>query len=123
MTYQLADGHDNAAGLAAVTPQPACEGIFYPKEIIAASGIVYNSGMPYCVWKYGPELPEDDYNSLLNQFGLASAKTNEVTVKTISDAARSAYSNYNATIVKPQPRYQMGFYKDVAFVIKLLEAL
>lgn len=123
MTYQIADGHNNAAGLANVTTQPACEGIRYPRETIAANGDVFEDGAPFVEWRYGPELHEDTYAALLTQFGLSSAKTNEVTVRTTQSANRDTFANYNGLIVRPQPLYRRGFYRDVVFVVKMLEAL
>lgn len=123
MTYQIADGHDNEAGLTIVTPQPACEGIFYPKDIISASGDVYETGAAYCEWRFGPELLETSYAALLTQFGLTIAKTNEVTIRTMSDPARATFANYNALIIRPRAKYQNGFYRDVVFLLKRLEAL
>ena len=123
MTYKIAAAHDNAAGLTTVTPQPACEGIQYPRMIRAASGKVYPDGQAYCEWRYGPELDETVYNSLLTQFGLTSVWFAEVTVATVSSADRVTFSNYNGRIIRPQVQYSKGFYRNVVFLVSELEAI
>jgi hypothetical protein len=122
--YRIADGHNNAAGLADVTPQPASTGLLYPRRVVALDGTVYDDGAPYVVWRYTDAIPPDVYSSLLTQLGLASAIYNLVTVRTVSNAARTTWANYNATIVRPSdPKFRMGKDRDVEFLIKMLVAL
>lgn len=124
MPYQIADGHDNAAGLATIDPQPASEGLQYPKRRVAGDGTEYNDGSAFTIWRYRGVLSTTQYSALLTAFGLSSALTNEVTVRTLHGAARTTYSNYNATIVKPfNPRFERGFWRDIEFRVIKLEAL
>jgi len=127
MTYQIATGHDNAAGLADVTPQPASPGILYPRRVYAASGDVYEDGTPYTLWGYKDILPADEYAALLTAFGLASAVSALVTVRTVAGEDRTTFANYNARVIKPRngdtAKFANGFWHDVVFVIRELEAL
>lgn len=122
-TYQVAQGHDNVAGLTDVTPQPASPGLLYPREIVAADGTVYEDGAAYTRWAFEPLISAAQYSALLSQFGLTSARSAQVTVRTVTDAARTTWDTYNATIVRPaDAQYRRGFWRDVVFVIKGLEA-
>lgn len=127
MTYQIASGHDNAGGLVTVTPQPASPGILYPRRIYAASGAVYEDGTPYTLWVYSDILTADQYDALLTAFGLTAAVSALVTVRTISGEDRTTYTTYNARIVRPRngdtAKYANGFWHDVVFVIREMEAL
>lgn len=123
-SYQIASGHNNAAGLTALDPQPASDGILDGVRIEALSGAVYADGAPYTIWRYPGLLSETQYGSLLTQTGLATARYAEVTVKTNASADRATWTNYNAIIVKPfNPRYRKGFYRDVEFIVKMLETV
>lgn len=125
--YKLAVGHNNAAGLVTVTPQPMSPGILYPRQVNAASGDVYDDGRAYTVWLYDGVLTPAQYAALLTAFGLASARTALVTVATVTDEARTTWASYNARIVRPfngsDARFKRGFWRDVTFVLRNLEAL
>jgi hypothetical protein len=122
-TYQIADGYDNEAGFSNVSPQPAATGLYYPKRVWAADGTPKDKGSPFVIWRFKKEIPEDVYSSLLTQFGLASAISNEVTIRTVNDAARTTWANYNGIIIRPlNPKYERGFYRDIEFMIKMLES-
>lgn len=126
MPYQIADNYNNAAGLVDISPQPASPGILYPREVVAVSGVVYDDGAPYTMFVYKGVMSNTQYNSLLTQFGLTSARTNEVTVRLLLDD-RITYANYNAIVVKPRngvdAKYRNGFWHDVTFRVKQLEAV
>jgi len=116
--YSLADGSDNEAGFVAVNPQPASEGLLYPARVYATDGTPIDKGLPYVEWRFGPELIETAYSSLLTQFGLASAISNDVTIATNTAANRASFSNYNGKIIRPErPQYEKGFYRNVVFRI------
>ena len=124
MTYQIVDGYDNAGTLADVDPQPKSGGLMYPERIAALDGTEFDDGLLYTDWVY-TMLTAAQYDSLLTAFGLASAITNEVTVKTITDDR--TFANYNGMVVKPRMgkdvKYNRGFYHDARFRIKHMEAL
>jgi len=124
--YQYAPGHNNAEGLVALDPQPMSPGLLYPLRIYAASGEVYDHGSAYTIWRYNFLTPAQ-YAALLSALGLASAVTAPITATTITDAARTTWANYNARIVRPahgtQAQFRRGFWRDVEFVLRELEAL
>jgi hypothetical protein len=123
MTYRLADGHDNEAGFVTVSLQPKSPGLLYPRRIVAASGAVYDDGAPFTYWIFSSLTP-DQYSALLTEFGLASAITNEVTIRTTG--LTRDFANYNGTIIRPQTgrdaKFDMAFFEDVRFLIKFLVA-
>ncbi len=122
MTYQIAAGQNNAAGLTALTPQPASDGLLDAKTVYAVSRAIYGDGL-FTIWRY-TMLSETEYASLLTQTGLTSVRYAEVTVKTNAGGNRAIWSNYNAIIQRAvNPRYRRGFYRDVEFTVQLLEAL
>jgi hypothetical protein len=121
--YQLADGSDAEASYASVDPQPASEGLLYPDRVYAIDGTPIDKGLPFVIWRYGPQLDEDDYDSLLTQFGLSSATSNDVTIKTQTGAGRDTWSDYNGKIIRPaRPEYREGYYRNVEFRIVGLES-
>jgi hypothetical protein len=121
--YQIADGHDAEASFAAVTPQPASEGLLYPERVYAVDGTPIDKGLPFVIWRYGPELNETSYESLLTQFGLASAISNDVTIRTQTGAGRDTWTDWNGKIIKPErPEYRRGSYRNVSFRIIGLES-
>jgi len=125
MAYQIADTHDNAAGLADVDPQPMSSGIQYPERRLALSGAAYEDGGAFTLWRFSILTPTQ-YDSLLTQFGLSSDAYNDVTVNTITND-RTTFANYNGTIVRPMmgedAKFEMGFYHDVVFRVIRLEAI
>ena len=124
--YKLAQGHDNADGLLIVLPQPASPGLLYPERRYAADGSAHDFGTAYTIWQYNI-LSATQYAGLLTAFGLASAVSAPVTICILPDAGRTTWTNYNARIVRPahgaQMRYRRGFWRDVEFVLRELEAL
>lgn len=125
MTYQIADGFDQTGSLADVLVQPRCEGIIYPDRIVALDDTEYDDGYGLTKWEYSM-LTSDQFNALLAQFGLSSTVlTNDVTISTRIDDR--TFANYNGKIVLPingkERKYRRGFWRDVTFRIKQLEAI
>lgn len=106
MPYLIALGHDQALeDLNALIPQPATVGYQYGRRSYAASGAVIDE-LPHVEFEYSAVIGDStadyatQYQALLAQCGLTTAKTALVTVY-IQD------ENYdwvlkNGTIVKPQ---------------------
>jgi hypothetical protein len=126
-SYQIVDGYDNTSLLATFSPQPASPGLLYPRRIISVGGHEYDDGQPYTFWVYKGVIPASEYDALLVTFGLATQVSNEVTITTMVDTDRATWNNYNAIIVRPkngdEATYEKGFWRDVKFKIKLVEAL
>lgn len=123
MPYRIADAFNNAAGLADLNPQPASYGLD-GRSVSAISGAVYVDAT-FVVFRYAKLLPAADFASLLTQTGLSfTVRYNEVTVAVNAGGNRETFSNWNAIIQLPRyPRYEKGFYRDVEFLVQLLEAL
>lgn len=120
MTYQIASGYDNVAGLTQLDPQPRCPGINSGRTIVSVDGMIYEDGYGNADLIY-TVLTKDEYDSLLTQMGLTSVKSAQVTVSLPQNQDRN-FSNYNAIITKPDPQYK-DFWKDVIFRLTRIEGV
>lgn len=118
-TYQVADGHDNEAGYANLTTQPACEGVRYAREVFVQSGQVYRTGERYARLKNNV-MTASEFTTALTEWGVASAETNDITVTLPGDDR--AMDNWNGTVVRPYPEFKDGLYRDVEWLVKQLVA-
>ncbi|MFA4973750.1 MAG: hypothetical protein WC683_14155 [bacterium] len=120
MTYQVADGHNNAAGYADIDPQPASDGIQTPRRSYTASG-VYDDGRQYIVLRWNV-LTDTELTTVLTAFGLADAITNEVTVSVPGEFNRT-FVDKNGTAVRPHSP-ELGYrdwYNDIEIRVIDLE--
>lgn len=119
MTYQVADGHDNEAGFVDVDPQPMSPGITPTRRFFAADGSVVDEAK-YVELRFNVVRDVTTYQSILTQFGVQSALTNDVTVKVRDETF--AFVNKNGTAIRPQidtdVRWQRFFPRDVVILIK-----
>ena len=123
MPYQIVDGHDNEGTLADVTLQPASPIVEAGRVRVAGDTLSYADGFETAYWAYEDLLPNSDYETLLTEFGVSAAESNEVTVRTYSRGTRT-FANYNAVIRKPlKAKYKEGFWRNVVFELTLIEAL
>lgn len=99
MTYKVAIGHNNTAGLTDITPQPRTPRLLPGEVIYAASGLVYEDGA-YTTRLLYNALSWSAYTALLAQFGLTSAKSAAVTLRLRKDTDNT-FANYNAILVRP----------------------
>ena len=128
-TFQVAIGHDNAAGLANVSPfQPRSAGLKYPARVIAPDGTVILKGLPYTEWIWDFQ-DVADYGTMLGEFGLSATTPTAsalVTIKTL-ESDFSTFANYNATAPLPEPEMSVDLDrgKVLRVVLRLagLEAL
>ena len=121
MSYQIAIGYNQAASLADVDPQPSSPGVQATRRYMALDGHAYNDGADTAAWVF-TALSESEYSSLLTAFGLTSAVSAEVTVKTTKHDRSEA--NYNAIIIRPpRLRFEYGAYRNVEFRLTAMEAL
>lgn len=110
--YQLAVGHDNALGLAAiegVLPGGETRAFIAPtvrggytegQQIIRGDGSVTFAGFPVVVWTFSwVTFGQREY---LRTTYCGGGWSGEVTVRTRLTAG-GAYANYNATLLLPQP--------------------
>lgn len=101
MTYKVADGHDVAlANLNDVTPQPKTHGIQSTRRTHAADGTVYDEGQ-FVELEFGMIESVSDYQTMLSQFGVQTATTNEVTIYVRDETF--AWVRKNGSAVRPRP--------------------
>jgi hypothetical protein len=104
MPYQFAAGHDNAGGLATVTPQPSCEGIIPGRVSEGLDGNFFEDGFQNCVWSFSCATAEQA-EVLYSAFGLTTVRSALCTIRTTvnetgTDEVRD-FANFNAVIKKP----------------------
>lgn len=124
MTYMVADGHDIAEeSLEVITPQPRSEGIKATRRVFLPDGTVRDDGL-YVELLWSVMDDATDYQALLDQFGVNTARSNEVTVMVRDDTF--AWVRMNGTAVRPQPggevRWSDFFPRSITILIKDLTA-
>lgn len=108
--YQIAAGHDNAAGLVnieAITPSgdktfypPAGVGTYNPGEFrIRGDVSLYIAGEASCEWVFS-SLTRAQVRYLMTTY-CASSYSGKVTIRTKTDNINT-YANYNAVMVLPK---------------------
>jgi len=131
MAFQLALGHNNAAGLAdlvtlPVSPGPPyTPGLKYARTIIPSSQKKYRDGL-YTEWRFS-FLTKAQRAAFETQAGLSEAVPwSEVTINTLTNDY-TTFDTYNAIIWRPDPEdsYTMdrGKLLDVVYRLVQLEAL
>lgn len=122
MSYQVAIGFNNAAGLADISPQPKSSTV-YRKVEVAVDQTVQQVGFDRIIL-YFSALTAGELNTVLSAFGLSfTTLSNEVTVSVPVSADRT-FSNYNAVAqFLKVPQFSMGVWKGVEITLVLEEAL
>lgn len=123
-TYRVADNWDVALeSLNDISPQPQSDGIKPTRRTYAANGAVYDEGL-YVELQFNVLNNASAYQSLLNQFGIQSATTNEVTVY-VRDAT-FAWVRMNGLAVRPEMgrdvRWNRFFPRDITILVRDLTA-
>lgn len=122
-TYKVADGFNVALGsLNNVNPQPTSEGIKPTRRTHSVNGTVVDESK-YVELVFNVLGRETTYQSLLNQFGIENALTNDVTVYVRDD--KFTWVRMNGTAIKPEPgremRWRSYFPRDVVILVRDLE--
>ena len=122
--YKVADGWNVALeSLNNISPQPQAEGIKATRRTYSANGAVYDEGK-YIELQFNVMGTATAYQSLLNQFGVQSALTNEVTVYIRDETF--AWVRMNGTAVRPEmgreARWSKFFPRDITILVKDLAA-
>ncbi len=123
-TYRVKDGWNEALeDLVVISPQPTSDGIKPTRRTYAANGAVYDEGL-YVELQFNVLNNASAYQSLLNQFGIQSSTTNEVTVY-VRDAT-FAWVRMNGLAVRPEMgrdvRWNRFFPRDVTILVRDLTA-
>jgi len=119
MTYQIASGHNNAAGLVditSITPSgssaftaPQAYGSYRPGvQRVRADGAVYETGFAEAVWAFGV-LFGAQYDYLYTTFAADATNGNAVTIATRN--RNGDFANFNARIILP-PRAELDYRAD-----------
>lgn len=116
MTYQIAIGHNNAAGLADMLTQPACDGINYPEYKYLPDGTVEPIGFGVAALRY-EALDEENLSPLLTQCGLSDSIASAAVTIRLPNLART-FGNYNAYIVRPLDLKYRYWYNGLVFEIR-----
>ena len=122
-TYKVADTHDVAlVSLVDVDPQPTSEGIRVTRRNYGADGSVYDEGK-YVELAFTVLGGVTQYQGLLNQFGVQSSLTNEVTVYVRDETF--AWVRMNGIAVRPEigrdVQWQRYFPRSITILVKNLE--
>lgn len=123
-TYRVKDGWNEALeDLVVISPQPTSEGIRPTRRTFSANGDVYDEGL-YVEHQFNVVESVSAYQSILNQFGVQSATTNEVTVY-VRDATFT-WVRMNGIAVRPEMgrdvRWSKFFPRNVTLLVKDLVA-
>ena len=120
MSIQTAVGHDNAAGLQALDPQPVYSGRKFAKTVNSPEG-TYRDG-EYVVFTY-PIVSPAQFTTLLARMGLTSAESRNITVRLPLDDL-TTFANYNAQVERGRKEQPDGdCYRNVEFVVRFIEAI
>lgn len=126
MTFQVAQGHDNTAGLTDLPLEPRFSGILHPRVVIAASGQKYYDGQPYAElrWDF---MRKSTYETLLTLFGLSDTTLSApVTVRLLKNDFIT-WANYNAIALLPdmgrQIEHERGKFLNIVIVLRALQEI
>lgn len=120
--YGVADGHNQGSATSAISPQPRCEGIQVTRRNFAADGSVIDEA-EYVEFIFDLVGSVSEYQSILTQFGILNAKTNEVTI----DVRDATFANVEKNGLAIQPRighdvrWQRYFPRDIVILVRDLE--
>jgi hypothetical protein len=126
MPYQAAIGHNNAAGLTTLSPQPSSpNGVQTARYSNSASGQTYPDGEQFIELVY-TSLEPAQKNALDTAFGVSdSVGSNEITVRIRKND--DSFANYNAIVDYPpvgrKARRSLNGWESVSYTVHLVEAL
>ncbi len=119
-TYRVADGHDVAlVSLTVLDPQPRSEGIKPTRRTFGGDGTPYDESK-YVELLYSMVGSVTEYQSILSDFGVQSAGSNEVTVYVRDETF--AWTRQNGLAIRPEPgqdvRWTNYFPRDVVILVR-----
>lgn len=122
-TYKVAVGHNNAAGLSTITPQPRNPSdIQYPEFLVGLDGSMIPQGNQFAELLFAA-LSYSEYTGVLAKFGLsATVFSAACTVRLRTDG--DLYQNYNGIASHTTGKQRgYGFWKDFTITVGWLEAI
>lgn len=99
MKPQFAQGHNNAAGLAALSFHCSYPGIFYLEQRYSLGKTVSDHGEGYTTLQF--KLIWANYTTLLSELGLTSVKSAFGTIR-LEAYDGAGFANYNCTVERPE---------------------
>lgn len=120
-SYQIADGHDNEASFAAISPQPASEAVRAPELVYYGDGSAEFVGAAFVELRWS-SLSRTQYTALRTQLGISdTVASNEVTIKLrLND---DTFDDYNGTLVYLRTERRMPYgWRDFSVRVKDLVA-
>jgi hypothetical protein len=128
MAYEWASGHDNEAGYADLTPQPATNALIAGRRTIGADLTLYEDGYQQTALIYTSIL-ESELATLLTTLGLDSALSVELTLSLRTNEDRSTFGDYNVRVYRPNYGQGEGefptlrsFATDIRFPVVIIES-
>lgn len=120
--YRVKDGLDQTLTAEDdVVPQPRSMGVRVTRRVHSVSGGVKDEFL-YCELLFSALESVAEYESVLTQFGVLAAMTNEVTVMVRDEALR--WATYNGTAVQPMQGADVNwryFPLDIVMLVRDLE--
>jgi hypothetical protein len=118
MSYKVADGYNNIAGLTELNPQGRSDGVMPGRFTQGGDGHYYEDGFPTMDVEYAT-LTESQLDGLLTRLGLTGGvRSHEVTIEAPRNHDRQV-SNWNAIVLYPQltrdGRFDRMFWRNVKF--------
>lgn len=124
-TYRAKPGLNVAlVSLTTLAPQPRSEGVKATRRVYSANGAVQDEGL-YVELAWSVFVDATAYNAMLTVFGLAAARTAEVTIYARNDLY--VWTRYNGLAVRPEigqdAAWSNSRLRDVRILVKNLVAL
>lgn len=128
MTYSIASGHNNAAGLVAITSiTPAGSTAFFAPQAygtyrpglrrVRADGAVYETGFAEATWTFRVMFGVQ-YDYLYTTYATDATNGNRVTIRTRN--RNGTFANFNARLILPQ-RADLDYRSDSRFPFENVE--
>lgn len=122
MPYQVADGYNNAGGLATLSLQPKSEPMQPGIIRTNGEGVVIEDGKPTQTWRFS-FITYSDYETVMTELGLLTARSGKKTIRSRQNSD-GEFANYNAILTRRDgSRSMVGGYSDVYVDITGIAAL
>lgn len=123
MPYQWAVNYNNAAGLADISPQPACPEIEPGLLRANGNGVMAEDGYKSCELKLDEVITAAEMAALYTLFGWSDTVASVPgTIRVKANHDRD-FDNYNAIADRARGRYKDGFWYNVSIKIHHMDAL
>lgn len=122
MPYQVATGHNNAAGLTTIVPQPATSEIEPGLLRQGGDGLFYEDGFKRTTLKWS-RLTSAQLAALYTAFGWSATVASSAVTLRLKDNSDRDFANCNVIADRPRARYVLGYWENVESDIHHMDAL